>query len=208
MNVFDISRPISQNAVVYPGDDQLGQTTICDIGSDCPCRITALVGWTTHFLTHVDPPRHFVAGGKTLDQIPLSRFICDAVVIEAAGDAVLVGDVARAGDLHGKAVLFKTRNSFIQTTDKFDEKHVYISEAAARAAVQAGANMLGTDYLSVDRYGDDAFPAHRTLLGAEVLILEGLDLSAVNAGVYKLSALPLKIKDADGSPVRAVLFGG
>ena len=65
--------------------------------------------------------------------------------------------------------------------------------------------MVGLDYLSVDRFGDDAYPAHRALLGGGVLILEGIDLSGVEEGAYMLYALPLKIEAGDGSPVRAVL---
>lgn len=206
MKFFDVSRTISPSAVVYPGDTPLGQSAICDIDPGCPCRIMSLSGWTTHFLTHVDPPRHFIAGGKTLDQFPLERFICEAVVIEAKGNFVTADDMKSAGELVGKAVLFKTRNSTIATTAPFDEHHIYVSEAAARAAVELDANLVGIDYLSVDRFGDDDYPAHRTLLGNETLVLEGLDLANVAPGRYQLSALPLKILDADGSPVRAVLF--
>ena len=67
-------------------------------------------------------------------------------------------------------------------------------------------NLAGIDTPSVDRHGDGAFPIHRTLLGAGVLILEGLELAAVAPGHYQLIALPLKIARADGSPVRAVLL--
>ncbi|MDR3532758.1 MAG: cyclase family protein [Rhodopila sp.] len=206
MQIFDISRLIIPGAVAYPGDSRTGQATVCDIGPGCPCRITALTGWTTHFLTHFDAPRHFIRDGKTLDQIPLHRFMCEAVVVEATGDSVTPDDVDRAGDISGKAVLFKTRNSLLPTVGAFDENHVFIAAEAAERAVAARANVLGIDYLSVDRHGDEAYPVHMVLLGADVLILEGLDLSSVPAGAYRLVALPLKINDADGSPVRAVLL--
>ena len=78
--------------------------------------------------------------------------------------------------------------------------------AAAAAAVERGVNLVGIDYLSVDRYGDGTYPAHRTLLRSGVLILEGIDLAHVAPGRYVLFALPLKIAAGDGSPVRAVLL--
>jgi arylformamidase len=203
MKIHDISRAIVPSAAVYPGDDALAVEEVCSIGPDAPCNITALGNWTTHFLTHVDPPRHFVAGGATLDDIPLDRFVGRAIVVEVAGDVVGPEDVPT--EIRGASVLFKTRNSDLDPS-VFDENHVYLSAAAVDRLVAGGANLVGIDYLSVDRYGDEDYPAHRGLLGAEVLILEGTSLASVSAGEYELIALPLKIAEGDGSPVRAVLI--
>ncbi|MFA6373307.1 MAG: hypothetical protein WCW68_11835, partial [Methanothrix sp.] len=68
-----------------------------------------------------------------------------------------------------------------------------------------GVSLVGIDYLSVDKYGDDSLPVHGTLLENDVLILEGIDLAAVPSGRYSLICLPLSIKDAEASPVRAIL---
>lgn len=203
MKVIDISRVIEPAAAVYPGDDPLEAAPVCEIGSEAPCNITGLVGWTTHFLTHVDPPRHFFPAGQTLDEIPLERFIGAARVVHVEGDAVTAEDLPT--DLRaGANVLIKTRNS---STDPhaFDEAHVYLDVSAVEALVTARVNLVGFDYLSVDRFGDEDYPAHRGLLAADILVLEGLDLSAVQPGEYRLLAMPLRIKGGDGSPVRAVL---
>ncbi|MBS0273916.1 MAG: cyclase family protein [Proteobacteria bacterium] len=207
MRVLDISRRISPRSVVLPGDAPLSVEPICDVAPGCPCRITALTGWTTHFLTHVDAPRHFFSDGATLDAIELDRFVCEALVVELAegDDFVDVRHVQNLPDLENTAVLFRSRNSRISTDAPFHEGHVYLSGPAAKLLIRKHANLVGVDYLSVDRFGDEEFPAHRALLGNNVLVLEGLNLSSVRAGRYRLSALPLKIQDADGSPVRAVL---
>jgi arylformamidase len=202
--LIDISRMISPSAAVYEGDDPLGSETICDVGAEAPCRITSLVNWTTHFLTHVDAPRHFIVEGPTLDEIPLSRFRGPAVVVDlGTADAASASHVPDE-DLAGISVLFKSRNSSLDPA-VFHEDHVYVSREAADVLVAKGANLIGIDYLSVDRFGDEDYPAHRTALGAGVLILEGLDLSSVEPGRYTLFAYPMKIASGDGSPVRAVL---
>ena len=203
--IADISRLISNAATVYPGDDPLRMQPFCSIGPGCPCNITRLGNWSTHILTHLDAPLHFISGGLSLDQMPLHRFIGEALVIPVAGDCVMPSDIASRVDLQGKNILFKTRNSAIATEAPFDENHVFITQEAADLAIRCGVNMIGIDYLSVDRHGDTTYPVHYALLGNNVLILEGIDLSAVDPGCYRLTALPLKIAGADGSPVRAIL---
>jgi arylformamidase len=209
MRLIDISRPIASGAVVYPGDPPLEVERLCTAGEDSPCTISRLGGWTTHVLTHVDAPLHFVPGGATLDDTPLDRFVGEALVVEVEGDAVLPEHLPAGADLLGVAVLFKTRNSVVPGgpgATGFREDHVYVSAAAASVAVARRVNLVGIDYLSVDRYGDEAYPAHHILLGNGVLILEGLDLVGVGPGRYTLVALPLRIAGADGSPVRAALI--
>lgn len=204
-SIIDISRTISSQSVVYPGDDPLQLDKLCGIQPGCPCNITRL-GWTTHFLTHVDPPLHFVENGASLDEIPIDRYFGEALVIEVDGDSVLESHIPTTGLAKGVNLLFKTRNSKRGDTEPFDADHVYVSRHAAQSAVEAGVNLVGIDYISVDRYGDEEYTAHRILLLNNVLILEGLNLSHVAPGRYTLVALPLKIAGGDGSPVRAVLI--
>jgi arylformamidase len=203
--VIDISVPISSTAVVYPGDEPLVFEEICSMGKGAAFDTTRL-GWTTHFLTHIDPPSHFIEAGESIDQIPVSRFITKALVVEGAGPSIVSADVP--SDIRGRSVLYKTRASGWWPAQDFDPSHAYLSAEAATALANNGANLVGIDYLSVDRFGDSEFPAHRILLRSGVLILEGIDLSKVRAGRYTLIALPLKISSGDGSPVRAVLLRG
>ena len=207
MTLYDVSRTITNNAIVYPGDDAISMTSLCEVSPGCPCNMTTLGGWSTHILTHVDPPRHFFADGATLDDVPLDRFLGETVVVNVEGDVVTSEHVPDASVIAGRNLVFKTRNSSAPS-DTFDESHVYLDASGATAAVEAGVNLVGIDYIGIDRFGDEKYPAHRTLLGANVLILEGLDLADIEPGEYSLMALPLRIAEGDGSPVRAVLISG
>jgi arylformamidase len=156
-----------------------------------------------HILTHMDAPRHFFPMGAGLDELPIQRFAGPAEVIAISGDCVLTGHIPETS--RGVSLLFRSRNSGPWSSE-YDEKHVFISPEAAQLIVERGANLAGVDYLSVDPFDSEDFPAHRILLGAGVLILEGLDLQAVSPGTYFLLAFPLKLAQADGAPVRAVLL--
>ncbi|HEY9760606.1 MAG TPA: cyclase family protein [Oculatellaceae cyanobacterium] len=204
-SVIDISRRITADALVYPGDPPLEMKSLCEIDETSPCKVTKL-GWSTHFLTHIDFPSHFFKNGATLENIPLDRFISDATVIEVAGDIVMENHIPSESECRGKSLLFKTRNSNTANKIDFDGNHVYMSPQAAGLARDRGVNLVGIDYISIDRCGDESYPVHYILLGADIPILEGLDLSNAPPGNYTLSALPLKIADGDGSPVRAVLI--
>lgn len=200
---IDISRTITEDAPVYPGEPRLAIKRLHSIAAGMPYNVLKLA-WTTHFLTHLDLPRHFFDSGAAADELPPERFIGPAFVIEVDGPAVLPEHVPE--DAAGMNLLFKTRNSGYWDPLAWDTGHVYISREAAETIAARGANLAGIDYLDVDRHGDEEYPVHRILLAADVLILEGIDLSGVEAGPYTLVALPLKIAGGDGSPVRAVLL--
>lgn len=202
MTFFDISRLITDDSLAYPGDPPVRVKRSSHIGAGSPFNVLEL-NWTTHVLTHIDAPKHFIEQGESVAELAPERFIGPALVIEVEGDAVDAGDVPEVAT--GLNLLFKTRNSTRWDPRIYDEQHVFITPEAAEAIVAGGANLVGFDYLSVDRFGDEEYPVHRTLLGGGVLILEGLDLSGVEEGDYMLYALPLKIDGGDGSPVRAVL---
>jgi arylformamidase len=204
--IIDISRTISNEALVYPGDASIDLSPEYEIYQTCSCRITKLENWTTHFLTHVDAPCHFDENGASLDEIPLKRFMGKTLVVEVNVDAINANVIDQFDFPSGLNVLFKTRHSIPQQGSAFDKNHVFITSCGAKALIERGVNLVGIDYLSVDAYGDETFPAHRTLLGNNVLILENVNLSAVQPGLYNLMALPLKIEGGDGSPVRAVLM--
>ena len=105
-----------------------------------------------------------------------------------------------------KRVLFRTRNSdhWARGAREFAEDFVAITEGGARWLVERGVRLVGIDYLSVGPFNAPA-PTHRILLRAGVILLEGLNLSGVAAGVYQLVCLPLRILGADGAPARAIL---
>jgi arylformamidase len=203
--VIDISRTISGDALVYPGDPPLAMEPLLSIRQGDPCNLTKL-DWISHFLTHLDAPKHFLETGTGVDRIPLDACCGEAIVVEVEGEVVLPEDLPERGELLGRCVLFKTTNSKRWNPRRFLEDHVYLSGLTAISCAEAGVKLVGIDYLSPDRYGDEAYPVHRILLEAGIPILEGIDLVHVPPGRYRLFAFPLKIKEGDGSPVRAVLM--
>jgi arylformamidase len=105
-----------------------------------------------------------------------------------------------------KRVLFKTRSSAYWKERAFRRDFVHLSGDAARLLVELGLRLVGIDYLSIEKFGSDTHEAHRTLLEAGVVALEGLNLSNVPAGMYELLCLPLAVAGGDGAPCRAILL--
>lgn len=204
----DISVQI-EIAPLYPGDSIFSRqwTAGFEAGSDYRLSVLSL---GSHTGTHIDFPSHILREGSPLDSYSLDRFITPAQVIAVQDcHAVPAQALQDANVQRGEAILFKTRNSTqgLMHNPIFKDAYVSLSAAVAELCVSLGAGLVGIDYLSVDRYEDESLTVHNILLKNDVLILEGLDLSAVSPGRYWLICLPLKIKDAEASPVRAVLVG-
>lgn len=162
----------------------------------------------THTGTHIDAPHHFIEQGAGIDKLSINTLVGPCRIIEVSeNDRTISRDFLEVHDIKkGERLLFKTKNSFwINNNDKnFHEDYVYVDADGARYLVEKGVILVGVDYLSVEGFhiGHDT---HRTILGADIVIIEGLNLSAVTPGNYKLIALPIKIKDSDGAPARVLL---
>jgi arylformamidase len=204
--VYDISLILGE-AATYPGDTPYSREKVSEIASGADYDLSTLT-LCAHAGTHLDAPAHLIAGGKTLDQYPLNRFLLPARVVPVDDDESIPRDALKDVDVSaGGALLFKTRNSLcgLPRQSTFTEDFVYLSEDAAQLCLDLGASLVGIDYLSVDKYGNDAAPVHRLLLKNDVLILEGIDLKEVSPGEYFLLCSPLKVKGAEAAPARAVL---
>jgi arylformamidase len=204
--LYDISAPLNM-APAYPGDRPYFREWMerLDDGNDYSLSSLAL---SSHAGTHLDFPSHVLKGGKSQEQYSMNRFILPVEVIAVPGEGpVLPPCLSDCKIDKGLALLFKTCNSKKQLMHKaaFSEEFVYLSLDAAHLCVAAQVSLVGIDYISVDKSGDDSLPVHRTLLENDVLILEGIDLSTVPSGRYSLICLPLSVEDAEASPVRAVL---
>lgn len=205
--LHDISMPVRADMPVYPGDPPIGLEPQLTLATD-GVNVTAIRHASTHFGTHVDLPRHILADGASLDDVPLERFCGRARVIHIRDRrAITVEELAGHLIDPGDRVLFRTRNSEERLLERPDFVHdyVYLTAAAAAELVRRQAGLVGIDYLSVDPPDDLALPAHHVLLGAGVPILEGAVLAGVAPGLYQLICLPLRISGGDGAPARAVL---
>jgi arylformamidase len=162
---------------------------------------------SAHTGTHMDAPRHFIAGGATMETLLIDAVMGPCRVIEIRDPVAITGtELETHGLKHGERILFKTRNSeHSWQTHDFDEDFVYITQEAARHITQHGVMTVGVDYLSVGGYKKDGVETHVELLGAEVWIIEGLNLSGIKGGEYDLACLPLKLVGSDGAPARAAL---
>ena len=107
-------------------------------------------------------------------------------------------------------ILIKTRNSRLwdDQMQKFTRDIVAVNASAARWFVERGVRLVGVDYLTIEPQGPEkaGYPTHHALLGAGVVIIEGLDLRGIAAGSYELVCAPLKIAGGDGSPARVFLL--
>jgi arylformamidase len=187
---------------VWPGDPPLRIRRVLSIEAGDGVNVSE-IQTTAHVGTHIDAPLHCADGAASVERIGLDVLCGETVVVAAAGAGRVAPECFAGLTLHGKRVLFKTRNS--GAGEAFRSDYAALTAEAATALVAGGAVLVGVDGPSVDPYECELLTAHRTLLGAGVVVLEGLDLSAVGPGAYEMVALPLAIRGADGSPARVVV---
>jgi arylformamidase len=204
--LYDVTLAIHEDMITYPDNPPTRIRAHSSLDDGDPANVTEL-RFGSHTGTHLDAARHFVDGGQPVDELPLDRLIGPALVAEIPGDVKAIGPAElRAAGIGGEQrVLLKTRNSELLQESEFREDFSYVTGDGAAFLLEAGVQLVGIDYLSIEAFDADEPAAHRTLLKREVIIVEGLDLREVPAGRYELLCLPLKIRGIDGAPVRAVL---
>ena len=204
MKIYDITASISENLPVYAGERHSVNDVMRLLDGDM-CNFSAIT-FSSHTGTHADVPYHFIQEGKNLDDISLEHFYGKAKLfrIKTTGN-IQVSDISHLKINEGEIVLFDTGQSDYMENPVFKEDYIAFSPEAAEYLASKNVKTVGIDYLSIDPYNAEGFPAHKILLGKGICILEGLVLKGVPEGEYTLSALPLKFKGGNGSPVRAVL---
>jgi arylformamidase len=208
MRIFDITLTITPEMPCWPGDPpvEVGRVATLEAGDGYNLTRLAL---SAHTGTHVDAPAHFLPGGATVEDLPFAPLIGRAVVADLTGvERVIDRAALEAAGIPSRTrrVLLKTRNSALwaQPGGRFHQDYVALSLEAAGWLTGRGCRLVGVDYLSVAPFEEPA-PVHRALLGAGVVVREGLDLSGVRPGRYGLICLPLKVGGGDGAPARAIL---
>ena len=198
MEFFDITRPLSCETFVFPGD-----TAPSFRQRDAGKYLISDLHMSSHTGTHIDAPIHYLKSGETIDTIPLINLIgrCRVVDVGRADSTIT------AEHLDGKLdnitrLLLKTSFS---GHHQFVEDYPSLSFDAARLITSKGLQCIGIDSPSIESYQCDG-SVHRELLGKGCIVIELLDLSAVPEGDYDMIALPLRLEGLDGSPARVVLM--
>ncbi len=198
--------PLRDGMITWPGDPECKITRVHRMEDGAVCNLTHL-SMSAHTGTHMDAPRHFIADGKTMEQMPLEAVIgrCRVLVFDSE-DQITPDDLRKCKFARGQRVLFKTRNSTRSwEMREFDKDFISIRADAAQYLVDQGVMTVGVDYLSIGGYGKDVVETHRIMLGAGIWVIEGLNLSNINPGFYEMICMPLKIEGADGAPCRVAL---
>ncbi|GAP10562.1 kynurenine formamidase [Bellilinea caldifistulae] len=209
MKIWDISVTISPTLPTWPGDPKAIVERVSAIAKGANANVSRM-DMGVHTGTHVDAPLHFIDGTSAVEAMNLEVLIGPARVVQVGDEVnVITREVLEGLDIPSSTsrLLFKTRNSYYwaNQVQEFQTDFVGIDESGSKYLVEKGVRLVGVDYLSVAPYKQSR-PTHQILLGANIVIIEGLDLSAIQPGEYQLICLPLKIEGSDGAPARAVLI--
>ena len=209
MKIIDLSHRIEPGMPVYPGTAP--PVFEYPFGLDKDGFLETRLSLMSHTGTHIDAPAHILAGGKTLDRMPVSAFYGQAMCIDAvsgkkeitAEDLAPCEAMIRAADF----VLFRTGWSRLWGSPEYFEGYPVLSPEAARRLNAFALKGIGFDTISADGAGDEAFLVHGIILGKERIIIENLtNLDQLPRAGFSIACFPLHFSGADGSPVRAVAF--
>lgn len=210
MPIYDVTVPLSNGMPTWPGDPEIQIVNWQSLSKGDSANVSMLK-FSAHTATHVDAPAHFIEGAAKVESMPLEVLIGEAEVIEVPEDARVIDvEFVTAHCAPGATrILFKTRNSafWSEANPQFRTDFTYLDLPAAEKLVRQGIKLVGIDYLSIEKFGQEKHETHHALLSHNVIILEGLNLSDVPAGTYELICLPLRLRSniGDGAPARVVL---
>ena len=195
MKIHDISQEVF-GCEVYPGDPKPEKTILSSMKNGDLYNLTAF-SMCAHNGTHVDAPYHFYADGRTIDEMPLDSFVGQACVISHSGSITAedAENILKKADQYNR----DCRQRILIKGDGV------LTEEGAEIFARAGIKLFGTESQSV---GPENAPMaiHLIMLGAQIVLLEGIRLSEVEDGAYILNAAPLNLSGSDGSPCRAILI--
>jgi arylformamidase len=202
--LWDISPPVHERAPVFPGDTPYRQRWQATIAGDCPVNVSA-IELSPHVGAHADAPLHYDPAGVTVGQLGLAPYIGPCRVIHAIGCGPLIEwrHLKHATGALPPRVLVRT---YAQAPlHAFDEALTGYAAGTIERLAAMGVLLVGIDTASIDPAHSKSLPSHQAVRRLGLRVLENLVLDDVPEGDYELIALPLKLMQADASPVRAVL---
>ena len=203
LKIYDISMAIHPDMMVYK--NKTDKRPALKVSADETKGITETrLFLDTHTGTHVDAPAHVFPGGPGVESIDPAGFftLCRVIDLSGVPEKISRADLRAHAVLPGDFLLLKTKNSWAES---FAFDFVYLSAEAAAYLANLGIRGVGIDALGIER-DQPGYPTHRALLAKNILLIEGLRLKDVPAGVYFLLAAPLKLTGVEAAPARVLLL--
>lgn len=207
MPIYDITVPIRAGMPIYEGDPAVEIQAWSAFAKGNSSNVSFL-HMGAHTGTHVDAPAHFIEGAARIDTLSMDILIGRARVVRVPDELTEIDQNFLSGCRLDQVerILFHTRNSAFWN-EGFRKDFTHLLPEAAEQLVKQGIKLVGTDYLSIEKFHSGHHRTHLTLLAKGVVIVEGLNLTGVPEGDYELICLPMRIADGagDGAPARVVL---
>jgi len=213
MKILDLTLTISEKIPTFPGSPHphfIPWEKIKDDGYNLE-----LLFLSTHTGTHLDAPHHFLEKGGKIHEISLKKLVSEAVLIKSkkkGGESITKTDIQKFEKKHGKIASFSSVIFYTGWQRNLQKKYYFtknpgLSVSAAKYLASKKINLVGIDSPSIDLGKDSKFSVHQIFAKKGMLIVENLaSLEKIKSSKFHLVVLPLKLKNATGSPVRAIAF--
>lgn len=208
MNITDLTHIVYSDMPVFPGTEQpiFQKANTLEKDGFQEMKITMY----SHTGTHIDAPAHMLKEGLYLDNLEIEHFIGKATILDFSNEKIQLIDVDNLKPFEEKIkkvefVIIKTGWNKYWGSKMYYQAFPYLSEKSAEWLSEFNLKGVGIDAISIDNIDSISFTVHKTLMSKNILIIENLtNLDSVNNEYFILSIMPLKNKNADGSPVRAI----
>jgi arylformamidase len=209
MKIIDISRPIDKNLPIWTGTPAYSLSKSSSMAEGKRTN-DSVIYMGVHTGTHIDAPNHCIDKAGKMQDIDLNDCIGEAAVLAFSNCQKITADDLQKvpKELIKPRILLKTDNSALwkKNGNIFTENFTALTSDAAQWLADHEIRLVGIDYLSIQLFTDQTMDTHLILLHKKIVILEGLDLSHVEQGIYQLFCLPLNITDSEAAPARVVLI--
>jgi len=213
MKIIDLTLTVSDKIPTFPGSPQPSFIPWENVKEDG--YNLELLFLSTHTGTHVDAPYHFLEKGAKIHEISLKKLVSEAVLIKSkkkGGESITKIDIQKFEKKHGKIASFSSVIFYTGWQRNLQKKYYFtknpgLSVSAAKYLASKKINLVGVDSPSIDLGKDSKFSVHQIFAKKGILIVENLaNLEKIKPAKFHLVVLPLKLKNATGSPVRAIAF--
>jgi len=213
MKIIDLTLTVSDEIPTFPGSPQPSFIPWENVKEDG--YNLELLFLSTHTGTHMDAPYHFLEKGAKIHEISLKKLVSEAVLIKSKkkdGESITKIDIQKFEKKHGKITSFSSVIFYTGWQRNLQKKYYFtknpgLSVSAAKYLASKKINLVGIDSPSIDLGKDSKFSVHQIFAKKGILIVENLaNLEKIKSSKFHLVVLPLKLKNATGSPVRAIAF--